>query len=120
MTRTGAGGGWYNHVKGVLEDSTKAIGFSTLSIFQPAVIYPGNVNIPKLFGWLNEKMNFMLPGIYNTVGADKIGDAMVVQVRLQLQGASQPVSYFTGGYVIQQKAVMFTSSASHEEQKSEL
>ena len=120
MTRTGAGGGWYNHVKGVMEDSSNAIGFSTLSIFRPAAIYPGNVNTPNLFGWLNEKMNFMLPGIYNTVGADKIGDAMVVQVRLQLKGASQPVSYFTGGYVIQQKAVMFTSSASHEKQKSEL
>ena len=77
--------GWYNHVKGMMEQKTSQVGFSSVRIFRPAMIYPGNTNSPALLGRLNESLNWLLPAVYNSVGTTLIAEAMVYGMQQQMR-----------------------------------
>lgn len=102
LTKSAAGGGWYNHVKGALEDNLKQIGFKSLLIVQPAGIYPGNANTPNYFGWLNELLNPVLPGAYNCVGSSVISGAMIGFSKKQFAGKVEGVTVISGGAAIRE------------------
>lgn len=97
ITKTAAGGGWYNHCKGHMENEIKKLNFKSAVFYQPAAIYPGNTNTPETFGWLNEKLNCILPKTFVTVGSDVIAKSMRHVMTQQLQGKIQGnVTYFGG------------------------
>ena len=87
-----------------MEDSVRNEVFTSTLFFRPAVIYPGNDNTPNGFGWLNEKLNWLLPGVYNTVGSEEIAQAMVNQMAQQLAGDVVGVKAVDGGADIRKEA----------------
>jgi nucleoside-diphosphate-sugar epimerase len=106
VTKTAAGGGWYCHVKGIMEDGKgkgkmehgiKAMAFESVVIVQPAGIYPGNNNTPSFFGWLNEKLNPILPGKFETASSWAIAECMVQNMKQQLAGCIQGTKVICGG-----------------------
>lgn len=100
FTKSGAGGGWYLHVKGAMEEGVTAQNFRSAAFFRPAGIYPGNDNTPSTFGWLNEKLNWLLPAKYVTAGTTVIADAMVVTMKAQLSGTITGCKVVDGGQAI--------------------
>jgi hypothetical protein len=87
-----------------MENELKSLGFQSLSLFQPAAIYPGNDNTPSAFGALNESLNFLLPGSLNTVSSDEIGLAMLKTMSQQEAGAIVGLETIVGGADIRQRA----------------
>jgi hypothetical protein len=83
-----------------VEEEYKQLGFESLSIFQPAAIYPGNDNTPSAFGSLNQRLNWLLPGTLNTVSSDEIGTAMMKSMSQQLQGKIAGTEIVSGGQMI--------------------
>ena len=101
FTKTGAGGGYYNHVKGTMEDGIVHIGnknlFKSVCIYRPAAIYPGNVNTPNFIGSLNKNLEFILPKLYHTAGTMDIANAMHLGMREQLCGSIEGKRVIDGG-----------------------
>jgi hypothetical protein len=87
-----------------MEDELKSVGFQSLSIFEPAAIYPGNDNTPSALGALNQSLNFLLPGAYHTVSSEEIGLAMIKTMSQQQTGAFTGVETIVGGAEIRQRA----------------
>jgi len=104
ITRSGAGGGWYLHVKGVMEEGVIGQGFTSVAVIRPAGIYPGNSNTPETLGWFNEKINFMLPGKYVTASTAVIANAMAATMKKQLSGAVTDTTILDGGQEIRDVA----------------
>lgn len=100
LTKSGAGGGWYLHCKGAMEDGVISQGFKSVAIFRPAGIYPGNTNTPETFGWLNEKLNWMLPSKYVTASTTVIANAMAATMKEQLSGGLTGIKILDGGQEI--------------------
>lgn len=73
ITKTGAGGGWYNHVKGVAERLTTEAGIRYTYIAQPATLL-GSPHTPKI---LNFMPHFLLPAKYSSASVDDIAKGMV-------------------------------------------
>jgi hypothetical protein len=92
--------GWSSHVKGTMEDEMKKKEFKSLAIFSPAAIYPGNDNTPSTFGWLNQQLNWVIPGAYNTVSAANIGLGMDLLMRKQVKGEVAGTVNVSGGEAI--------------------
>lgn len=80
------------------------IGFTSLSIFQPAAIYPGNENTPSAFGAFNESINWLLPGAYHTVSTDEIGLAMMKTMQYQIDGRFTGTQIIRGGADIRSRS----------------
>mmetsp|Transcript_16675 Transcript_16675/g.45805 ORF Transcript_16675/g.45805 Transcript_16675/m.45805 type:complete len:213 (+) Transcript_16675:178-816(+) len=73
FTRTAAGGGWYNHVKGVAERLTIEAGMQYTYIAQPATLL-GSPHTPKI---LELVPNFVLPTLYSSATVSDIAKGMV-------------------------------------------
>ena len=92
ITGTGAGGGLYNHVKGLIEHKMEASGFETLNIYRPAGIL-GNPNTPDfLMGlfqgdWL---------GKYKSIHQDVLAQAIVNGCLQSLEARTPAVSVYEG------------------------
>jgi uncharacterized protein YbjT (DUF2867 family) len=104
LTRTGAGGGWYLHVKGAMEQAVAQQGFASVTFMRPAGIYPGNSNTPETLGWLNEKLNWALPAKYVTASSEVIAKAMAATMSEQLRGAVTGTKVVDGGQAIRDVA----------------
>lgn len=76
FTKTGAGGGWYKHVKGQVEANATAAAFKHTGIFQPATLL-GSAATPKTFGWVMSKVDWMLPTKYKSIEISDLGQKMV-------------------------------------------
>ena len=73
FTRTGAGGGWYNHVKGKAERLTADVGFPYLMIAQPGVLL-GSPHTPAMLEYVP---NAVLPLKYSSAHVADIAKGMV-------------------------------------------
>lgn len=98
--------GWYNHVKGYMEQGIIQYNYRSLSIFQPAAIYPGNDNTPSALGEINKRLNWLLPGALNTVSSEEIGRAMMITMNHQLDGKNTGVEYIRGGKNIRSRSLL--------------
>lgn len=105
-TGTAAGGGWYAHCKGKMEEGIQALPFASVTILRPAAIYPGNVNTPSLVGRLNEMLNPILPGPLQTVSSVQIAQCMVEQMQQQVAGDWRGVKVVAGGQAIKDALVV--------------
>jgi uncharacterized protein YbjT (DUF2867 family) len=73
ITRTAAGGGWYNHVKGVAEGLTTSVGFPYVFVAQPAALL-GSPHTPSFMSWVP---NSILPNKYSSAHISDIAAGMV-------------------------------------------
>jgi hypothetical protein len=80
-----------------MEEELEKIGFDSLAIIKPAMIYPGNSNSPQALGWLNQKLNWILPGVINSVSCAEIAQAMDLTMRQQMAGAVSGKVLINGG-----------------------
>ena len=80
-----------------MDTEIEKLGFTSLSIFQPAAIYPGNDNTPSAFGAFNQSINWLLPGVYNTVSSEEIGLAMMKTMQYQIDGKFTGTQRIQGG-----------------------
>jgi hypothetical protein len=71
-----AGGGWYRHVKGQVEQNLIDLKVSNLAIFRPAAIV-GNRYLGDFGSWLMPKFDWMLPLKYNSIKQEDLAAAMV-------------------------------------------
>lgn len=108
------GRGYYNHVKGCMEDGVgEKNGFKSVAIFRPAAIYPGNANTPEMFGKVNQLLNPFLPAIYNTAGTKAIADAMTFNMDLQLRETLQGTHIVNGGGEINEVVAKLVASSAN-------
>jgi uncharacterized protein YbjT (DUF2867 family) len=105
-TGTAAGGGWYAHCKGKMEEGIQTLPFASVTILRPAVIFPGNVNTPSLVGRFNETLNPILPGPLQTVSSMQIAQCMVEQMQQQVAGDWCGVKVVAGGQAIKDTLVV--------------
>ena len=100
--------GWYSHVKGTMEDEIEKKGFISLALFRPAMIYPGNENSPASFGWLNQKLNWLLPNAFNTASCTDIAQGMDFTMRKQIRGTITGKVVMDGGRAVVESATSET------------
>jgi nucleoside-diphosphate-sugar epimerase len=77
LTKTAAGGSWYNHVKGTVEDNYSALEFDTLSIVRPATII-GAVATPKVVDWVARGLDPLVKRVadkYRCIRTEQLGAA---------------------------------------------
>mmetsp|Transcript_35815 Transcript_35815/g.94922 ORF Transcript_35815/g.94922 Transcript_35815/m.94922 type:complete len:258 (-) Transcript_35815:42-815(-) len=75
LTRTGAGGGWYNHVKGTCESNYAAERFQSLSIVRPSVLI-GSPNTPSFMPALFSTIAWALPANLQAIDVSDLAAAM--------------------------------------------
>ena len=73
ITKTAAGGGWYNHVKGVAERLTLEAKIPYTYIARPATLL-GTPHTPKILEFIP---NFILPAVYSSAHVADIAKGMV-------------------------------------------
>jgi uncharacterized protein YbjT (DUF2867 family) len=105
ITKTAAGGGWSAYCKGKMEDGIKAMPFTSISIIQPAGIYPGNKNTPSMLGKLNELLNPVIPGKFETSSSTQIAESMVKHMKEQIASKWNGVKLVTGGKAIKDSLI---------------
>eukprot|EP01013_Petalomonas_cantuscygni_P010139 TRINITY_DN23134_c0_g1_i1.p1 TRINITY_DN23134_c0_g1~~TRINITY_DN23134_c0_g1_i1.p1 ORF type:complete len:237 (+),score=28.01 TRINITY_DN23134_c0_g1_i1:110-820(+) len=110
ITRTGAGGGWYNHCKGIMEEGVLRAGFERVGIIRPAGIYPGNDNTPATFGWLVSKAQCMMPQRFENASADEVAGATLAAVRESSSAGTQVI--VDGGRAVKEWAAKLVGPAS--------
>jgi hypothetical protein len=96
LTRTGAGGGYYNHVKGVAEKLTIDANISYTYIAQPAVLL-NSPHTPKVLEYVP---NIILPMKYTSATIDDIAKGMVKTTIDAYQNNITGVVTITGGIPI--------------------
>uniref|UniRef100_A0A7S4AWU9 NAD(P)-binding domain-containing protein n=1 Tax=Pseudo-nitzschia australis TaxID=44445 RepID=A0A7S4AWU9_9STRA len=96
LTKTAAGGGWYNHVKGVAEKLTIDAGIPYTYISQPAALL-GSPHTPKLLEFIP---NFILPALYSSAHVADIAKGMVATTINAYQQNKTGVVKVTGGIPI--------------------
>lgn len=96
--------GWYLRLKGLMENGISGMNFGSVAIFRPAMIYPGNTNTPSFLGPINQSLNWLLPGAYNSVGSSEIASAMVRNMVMQLTGELKGVRVIEGGKAIAEES----------------
>jgi len=100
ITKTAAGGGWYSYCKGKMEEGIKALPFESVVIVRPAAIYPGNNNTPSALGWINAKLNPILPGRFETASSQDIAESMVTLMKQQVAKVLQGTKVIDGGKAV--------------------
>jgi len=96
ITRTGAGGGWYSHVKGVAERLTVEAGIPYTYIAQPATLL-GSPHTPKILEFIP---NFILPAKYSSANIADIAKGMVATTIDAFQQNKTGVVKISGGIQI--------------------
>ncbi len=96
ITRTAAGGGWYNHVKGVAETLTVQAGISYTYIAQPATLW-GSPHSPKIVEMVP---NAILPMKYSSANVADIAKGMVMKTINAFQENKTGVEKISGGIPI--------------------
>jgi len=100
LTRTSAGGGWYNHVKGVAERLTLEAELPYTLIAQPAALL-GSSHTPKLMELIP---NFILPAMYSSAHVADIAKGMVATTVDAYQKDETGVVKVAGGVPISEGA----------------
>eukprot|EP01062_Namystynia_karyoxenos_P025925 TRINITY_DN202_c0_g1_i2.p2 TRINITY_DN202_c0_g1~~TRINITY_DN202_c0_g1_i2.p2 ORF type:complete len:248 (+),score=77.64 TRINITY_DN202_c0_g1_i2:100-843(+) len=95
VTGTGAGGGWYNHVKGVAERRVRELQFPTCGLFRPATLI-GNTNTPGFFNWLAPKLDWAVPGKWHSIHIERLARCMARQAESALD-KGEPAVYVAEG-----------------------
>lgn len=73
LTKTAAGGGWYAHCKGVIEENTIAAGFKYVFIAQPGALL-GSPHTPPFMSYIP---SFLIPEKYSSAQISDIAEGMV-------------------------------------------
>ena len=73
ITKTAAGGGWYNHCKGVVEANTEKAGFQYVFIAQPGTLL-GSPHTPTFMNFIP---SFLIPEKYSSAQVSDIAAGMV-------------------------------------------
>lgn len=95
-TKTAAGGGWYNHVKGVAERLTIEAGLPYLMIARPAALL-GSPHTPSIMGFVP---NALVPRKYSSANVVDIAGGMVRTTTNAYQNETTGVVTVTGGLPI--------------------
>ena len=96
ITKTAAGGGWYNHVKGVAERLTVEAEFPYLLIAQPGALL-GSPHTPSIMQYVP---NALFPQKYSSADVGDIARGMVQTTTNAFQNGSTGVVKVTGGIPI--------------------
>lgn len=96
FTKTAAGGGWYNHVKGVAERLTIEAGLPYLMIAQPAALL-GSPHTPSIMGFVP---NAFFPQKYSSANVADIAGGMVRTTINAYQNGAKGIVKVTGGIPI--------------------
>ena len=96
ITKTAAGGGWYNHVKGVAERLTLEAEIPYTYIARPANLL-GSPHTPKIVTFIP---NFILPAIYSSAHVADIAKGMVTTTINAFQKDDSGVVTASGGVPI--------------------
>jgi hypothetical protein len=94
ITRTGAGGGWYNHVKGLCEQQCAEVGFRRLSIYRPAGII-GNANT-GMFNHIGPAIDWLLPQKYKCISVENLGIAFAKRAATDFSATIPETKIFEG------------------------
>jgi len=100
FTRTGAGGGWYNHVKGVAERLTLEEKMPYTYIARPAILL-GSAATPKILEFIP---NFIFPATYSSAHVADIAKGMVATTVDAYQNDETGVVTKDGGLPIAEAA----------------
>eukprot|EP01004_Peranema_trichophorum_P008109 NODE_6870_length_834_cov_30.637131_g6270_i0.p1 GENE.NODE_6870_length_834_cov_30.637131_g6270_i0~~NODE_6870_length_834_cov_30.637131_g6270_i0.p1 ORF type:complete len:233 (-),score=69.17 NODE_6870_length_834_cov_30.637131_g6270_i0:83-781(-) len=95
LTGTMAGGGLYAHLKGLIEENIKSLGFESVGLFKPATIL-GNENTPGLADWLAPKLDFIVPANMHSTHKSDLGRVMALYTRKAVTERGPPVQIFEG------------------------
>lgn len=96
LTRTAAGGGWYNHVKGVVERKTIECKFPYTFIAQPGALL-GSPHTPGIMDYVP---TFLIPIKYSSAHVSDIAAGMVQATTRAFQNNTSGVIRVTGGIPI--------------------
>ena len=96
FSKCGAGGGWYNHVKGVAEQNTIGHNMPYTFIAQPAILL-GSPHTPT---FLNYLPHFLFPSKYSSANVIDIASGMVKATVNAFQNNTNGVVRITGGVPI--------------------
>ena len=96
ITKSSAGGGWYNHVKGVAERLSIEAGMSFTYIAQPGALL-GSPHTPKFLEWIP---NRMIPKTMSSAHVEDIGKGMVKTTINAFQHNKEGVVRIAGGVQI--------------------
>ena len=87
VSRTNAGGGWYNHVKGQVEKNTADLGFPAgASMFRPSALL-GSSHTPWIVAKLMSGVSGVLPAKYKPISVSDVGAAMAQDAVTRLTAA---------------------------------
>lgn len=92
---TGAGGPWYNHVKGTVEKNTKDLKFQSTAIFEPATLLGADAT-PGVLNWLAPKLDWVLPAKYNSIHISVLAGKMIRQTFSAIESNSSACTTFEG------------------------
>mmetsp|Transcript_6392 Transcript_6392/g.11683 ORF Transcript_6392/g.11683 Transcript_6392/m.11683 type:complete len:235 (+) Transcript_6392:117-821(+) len=98
ITKSAAGGGWYNHVKGVAERLTVEAGMPYTYIAQPATLL-GSPHSPRIATMIP---NAILPMKYSSANVADIANGMVMKTINAFQEDRTGVETISGGIPISQ------------------
>jgi len=96
ITKTAAGGGWYNHVKGVAERLTLEAKIPYTYIARPSTLI-GSPHTPNILTFIP---NFILPAVYSSARIADIARGMVKTTTDAFQMGDFGVATATGGVPI--------------------
>lgn len=100
ITKTAAGGGWYNHVKGVAERLTVEAGLPYLMIAQPAALL-GSPHTPSILGYVP---NALFPQKYSSADIADIARGMVRTTTNAYQNGTPGNRKVSGGIPISESS----------------
>ncbi|KAJ3089230.1 hypothetical protein HK100_007824 [Physocladia obscura] len=78
ITRSGAGGGWYFHCKGQVEQNFLKMGFDSVSAVRPSTLV-GSPNTPSWVPFVQSAIDWALPARFNRIDVDNLAAAFVSQ-----------------------------------------
>jgi len=96
LTKSSAGGGWYNHVKGVAERLTEEAKFPYAYIAQPGALL-GSPHTPKILGMIPD---LLIPLKYSSASVADIAKGMVTKTVNAFQENKKGVEKTAGGIPI--------------------
>lgn len=96
LTKTAAGGGWYSHCKGVVEENTVKAGFKYVFIAQPGALL-GSPHTPSMMSWIP---SFLIPEKYSSAQIGDIAEGMVRATVNAYQNDTPGVVRVSGGIPI--------------------
>lgn len=96
ITKSAAGGGWYRHVKGVIERRTIECKFPYTFIAQPGALL-GSPHTPAI---MNYFPNLLIPDKYSSASVSVIASGMVRATTRAFQSNSSGIVRVTGGLPI--------------------